>query len=72
MTEEPEACCITLVIVGAIRSKEQLAVIPDLLQRVERALADLVPDFLPGKPAVHVQVFEVRDDWIRRSGHEST
>ena len=64
--EEPKAYCFAITVVGALKELKPMGdEITAFLQQVEHALMTTWPDFLPGNPAVSIQVVEVRDDWIR-------
>lgn len=63
---EPKAHAITMIITGALRDPIDGAALQALLQRVERAVLETWPDFLPGNPVAAITTSELRDDWIKR------
>lgn len=69
--DEPKAYSLTIHITGALRGEgpvgDQLTA---LMQRVEAAIFETFPDFLPGNPPVWISSSELRDDWIRRMPRE--
>jgi hypothetical protein len=66
--QPPKAHCLTITIVGAFRDDAPLrpGALPELLDGIERLLRAQLPEFLPASPPALVQVFDVRDDWIKR------
>jgi hypothetical protein len=65
--DEPKAQSITIQIVGALRGQPFIGDrLEALLRRVETALFETFPEFLPANPAVTIQTAELRDDWLRR------
>jgi hypothetical protein len=63
----PEAVCLIVTIVGALRTQslpqEQFDA---FMAAITRAMHDHFPDFLPAHPPVTITWHDVRDDWIRR------
>lgn len=69
--DEPKAYSLVVHISGALRGDGPVDdQITALMQRVEAAIFDTFPDFLPGHPPVWIAVSELRDDWIRRTPRE--
>ena len=76
MSEEkrPQAVCMTVSIVGAVREidGEVGAQLQAFRAAVEALLWEHFPDFLPAYPAVVVNTYDVRDDWIKRGPKDGT
>jgi hypothetical protein len=65
--EQPKAYCLTIHVVGALRSEAPIGdKLNALMERISQALDEVFPGFLPGDPPVWVSSSELRDDWIRR------
>ena len=67
-TVELRPFCTTIVIVGAMRlpmgNDDQLH---EFMARVQQALYDVFPDFVPGQPRVTFNMSELHPDWPKYS-----
>ncbi len=66
MTDKPQAHAIVITVIGALPAgafpHDQLR---EFMARLEQALKEAMPDFLPAYPPITITEAELRDDWIK-------